>query len=58
MEGAEMKKSLLLALIVLCSASLAFAQLPGAVGLFADNGGVSCNVIDTPGISYVYVIHQ
>ena len=53
-----MKKSLLLALIVLCSASLAFAQLPGAVGLFADNAGVSCNLTDTPGIAYVYVIHQ
>jgi hypothetical protein len=58
MKGAEMKKSLLLALFVLCFASLAFAQLPGAVGLFADQAGTACELVDAPGIAYVYVVHN
>ena len=53
-----MKKSLLLALIVLCSASLVHAQLAGSVGVFADAAGLSCEFVDVGGTAFIYVIHQ
>jgi hypothetical protein len=38
-----MKKGLLLALAILCCASLAFAQSPGSVAVYADQAGSSCS---------------
>lgn len=37
-----MKKGLLLALAILCCASLVFAQSPGSVAVYADADGASC----------------
>jgi hypothetical protein len=52
-----MRKALLLTLIVLCSASLAFAQ-NGSIGLFSDPGATDCNLYDTVmGLETVYVVH-
>lgn len=51
-----MKRGLLLLLVVLLSASVASAQLPGgAVGVYSDNLGASCNFTDTAvGVAFFY----
>ncbi|UCH84511.1 MAG: hypothetical protein JSW50_02120 [Candidatus Latescibacterota bacterium] len=51
-----MKKALLLTLVLVVSASMAFAQA-GSVGLFADPGGVNCNVTDIPGLLPIFAVH-
>jgi hypothetical protein len=52
-----MKRSLLIAVVVLFGASMAFAQA-GSIGLFADDAGTSCNVTaPLGGIFYVYMFH-
>jgi hypothetical protein len=52
-----MKKALLLSMVLVCCASLAFAQ-GGSIGLFADPGGANCNIADAaPGLCNVYVVH-
>ena len=52
-----MKKVVLLTVILLCCASLVFAQLPGSVAPFADPAGTSCQMTDIGGIAYVYIFH-
>ncbi len=53
-----MKKVVLLAVVALFAASLAFAQA-GSVGVFADPLGMSCNVVEAPplGLKMYYVVH-
>jgi len=52
-----MKKALLLTLVLMVSASMAFAQ-GGSVGIFADAGGTDCNLADVlPGLTPYYVVH-
>ena len=52
-----MKKALLLTLVLMLSASMAFAQA-GSVGLFADMGGTDCNLPDVaPGLTPYYAVH-
>jgi hypothetical protein len=56
-EGEKMKKALLLTLVLMVSASMAFAQ-GGSVGIFADTGGTNCNLSDMlPGLCPYYVVH-
>jgi hypothetical protein len=54
-----MKKGLLLFAIILLSASVASAQLPGgAVGVYSDNAGTSCNFLsNAPGLVSFYYYH-
>lgn len=52
-----MSKSLLLALVLVLSATVALAQAPnGSIGIFADNGALSCNLPSTA-TSYFYFCH-
>lgn len=53
-----MKKVILLAVVGLTAASLAFAQA-GSVGMFADPGGMNCNLLDSggAGVKLYYVVH-
>ena len=52
-----MKKALVLALGMLCSASLAFGQA-GVLGTYADELGEQCNVVDdAAGLLTIYVVH-
>jgi len=51
-----MKKVLLLTLVLMLGATMAFAQ-NGSIGIFADNAGASCNVSGTPGFLNVYFVH-
>ena len=49
-----MKKALLLMLVLMLGATMAFAQ-NGSIGIFADNGGVSCNLPSTATSMYYFV---
>lgn len=52
-----MKKALLLTLVLMLAASMAFAQ-GGSIGVFSDAGGSSCNLTDAaPGLLSFYVVH-
>jgi hypothetical protein len=52
-----MKKALLLSLVLLVGASMAFAQ-GGSVGIFSDQAGTSCNLPDAvPGLTTYYIVH-
>jgi hypothetical protein len=51
-----MKKGLLLALAIVCCASLVFAQAPGSVGIYADNTGSSCEIAEV-GVVTLHFIH-
>ena len=55
-----MKKALLLTMVLVCCASMAFAQAgpPGSIGLFSDDAGTTCN-LDDPGFALckVFVLH-
>jgi hypothetical protein len=51
-----MKRSVLIALVIVCSASMAFAQA-GSIGIFADAGGASCNFVDAAGLVQVHFYH-
>lgn len=50
-----MKKVLLLTVVLMFGASLAFAQ-GGVIGAYADNAGTACDII-TGGITQVYLVH-
>ena len=52
-----MRKVLLFSLLLLCTCTLAFAQPPGSIGLFSDSYGLSCDLIDAPGLISIYVVH-
>lgn len=52
-----MKRSVLIALFVLSVATLAFAQVPGSIGVFADAGGTNCNILDGGSLVMVYMVH-
>ena len=51
-----MKRSLLIALVIVCSASMAFAQA-GSIGVFADAGGTDCNLVDAGSLVTVHFVH-
>ncbi len=52
-----MRKSLLIALVLVLGATVALAQVPnGSIGIFADNGAVSCN-LSSAATSYYYFCH-
>ena len=52
-----MKKALLLTLVLMVSATKAFAQ-GGSVGMFADMGGTDCNLTDAaPGLASYFAVH-
>jgi len=52
-----MRKALLLAIVLMLSSSLAFAQ-NGSIGIFSDAGASLCNLYDTgPALLTVYVFH-
>ena len=51
-----MKKVLLLTLVLMFSAGIAFAG-PGSIGIFADNAATSCNLPDVAPFGSYYIIH-
>ena len=52
-----MRHLLILAFVLMLTASLAFAQA-GSIGIFADQTGSSCNVVDAAaGLCEYYVVH-
>jgi len=51
-----MKKALLLMVVLMLGATLAFAQ-NGSIGIFADAAGTNCNLPSAPGMMYVYFLH-
>lgn len=52
-----MKKALLLSLVLVFGASMAFAQA-GSIGIFADNAGLGCNLADPgPALTPYYIVH-
>lgn len=52
-----MKKALLLTIVLMLGASMAFAQ-QGSVGIFKDGAGTNCNLDDkVPGLTPYYVVH-
>jgi hypothetical protein len=52
-----MKKTLIIALAIVMSASLASAQSGGHIGLFSDPAGTNCNLVGAFGLASVYVVH-
>ncbi len=53
-----MKRILLLTVVVLCLAGLAFAQSDvGSIDIFSDAAYTSCNFIDVIGLVPVYIVH-
>ena len=52
-----MKRLVLIALIVVCTAGVASAQLPGSIGVFSDAAGTSCNFTDVGGLVQVHMFH-
>jgi hypothetical protein len=57
-KGDAMKKALLLTLVLMLGATMAFAQA-GSLGIFADPAGASCNLVAGPasGLALFYVVH-
>jgi len=52
-----MKRLFLITLVAVFSASVAAAQV-GNIGLFADNAGADCNIVDNAvGLKPIYVVH-
>jgi hypothetical protein len=51
-----MKKSLLIALTLLCISSLAMAQA-GSIGVFMDQAGTVCDLNNSTGILFLQVVH-
>jgi hypothetical protein len=51
-----MKKTLLLTVVLVLGATMAFAQ-NGSIGIFADNAGLNCNLPGAPGIANYYFVH-
>jgi len=53
-----MRRMMLLSIVLLCVSSLAFAQFPGSIGLFADPAGNLCDLyVAAPGLVSIYVVH-
>jgi hypothetical protein len=54
-----MKRSLLIAFVLLSGANIVIAQPPGSIGLFADPGATICDVSDQypSGVRRIYVVH-
>ncbi len=53
-----MKKALLLTICLMLAGTMAFAQPPGSIGVFADTGGLICDIYDAaPGLITLYVVH-
>ena len=52
-----MKRSVLIVLALMLTASMAFAQ-NGSVMVFSDEGASDCNFVDAGGIVQVYVFHM
>jgi hypothetical protein len=50
-----MKKALLLTMAILCCAGIAFAQPPGAVAVYGDSAGTTCEKYDNTGANYQYM---
>jgi len=54
-----MKRSLLIAVCLVFTASMVFAQPPGSIGLFVDPNASVCDVYDqVPGLVTIYVFHM
>ena len=54
-----MKRSLLIAVCLVFTASIVVAQPPGSIMLFSDPGFVGCDMYDqVPGLLTVYVVHM
>ena len=51
-----MKKTLLLTVVLVLGATMAFAQ-NGSIGIFADNQGTNCNLPFAAGIQNYYFVH-
>ena len=51
-----MKRSVLIAFVIVCSASMAFAQA-GSIGVFADAGATDCNIVDGASLVTVFFVH-
>lgn len=52
----EMKNVLILTVVLLFGASLAFAQA-GSIGIYSDETGTSCNLTAIPGLAFYYFLH-
>ncbi len=53
-----MKRLLVITMVMLLSAGMAFAQMAGEIGIFADFGGTDCFLSDTvPGLCTYTVVH-
>jgi hypothetical protein len=52
-----MKKALLLTLVFMLSATMAFAQSEGLLGIFQDTQGLDCNLVDGPALSTWHFVH-
>jgi len=53
-----MKKVILLSTVMLLGATLAFGQVGGVIGSYADPGGLNCNVTDAaPGLLPIFIVH-
>jgi len=55
-KGVVMKTVLLLTLVLMLGASMAFAQA-GTIGIYSDPTGTSCNLTATPGLVFYYFLH-
>jgi len=51
-----MKKALLISLVLVFGAGMAFAQ-GGSIGIFADPAGLNCNLGDVAGLTQYYIVH-
>jgi len=49
-----MKRVLLIIYVIICSASLVLAQSQGAVGVYADQAGSNCNIVEAPSMFIYY----
>jgi hypothetical protein len=52
-----MKRLVLIALLVVCVAGAANAQLAGSIAVFSDPGGTNCNFVDGGSLVQAYVYH-
>ena len=51
-----MKRVLLICLCITACASMAYGQA-GSIGVFSNQDGTNCNIVDAPGYVYVYILH-
>jgi hypothetical protein len=54
-----MKRPVLLTIVLLSLSSLALAQIPGSIGVFTNQLGTDCNILDSPppAVLPVYIVH-